>query len=330
MTISTFRFKLDTTSRKFKCPLCGRKRFVKYCDSEKNDFISDEVGKCDRESSCGYHYPPKKYFIDKGFDSPKSSYNFKPQIEQQPIDYMTFDFVVKSMSDFETSNFAAYLISLFGDTFTKKLLLKYYVGRSKKDNGKANIFWRIDIDRKVRSGKIMFYNPITGKRDKLQTPTWTHVQRKPFNHHLCFFGEHLLSEYPNSSVGIVESEKTAIIASIYFPDIIWIATGGVSGCKWREYSVYKVLKNRNVVLYPDFGFYNKVKAITCFQEWSERAKTITEKINCTITVSSLLENRLDESLRVNDFDLADFLVKRDEHTGIAMTDYNYPIMWDFN
>ncbi len=71
------------------------------------------------------------------------------------------------------------------------------------------------------------------------------------------FGEVLLSIYPNKMVALVESEKTAIIASVYFPDFIWIATGGSDGCKWTQRGVCKVLEGRSVILYPDLGFFEK-------------------------------------------------------------------------
>jgi len=321
--------KYSGSKSRFICPSCGIKnKFTRYINIDTNEYLGETVGRCDRESSCGYHYTPKEYCNDNVINYHKPSLIIKPSIVQPPIDYMSFDAVKRSMYEFDTSNFAIWLISLFGESIAKKALLKYHVGRSKLDNGKANIFWRIDINSKVRTGKIMYYNPIIGKRNKKQTPTWTHVQLKPFNLRLCFFGEHLLKEYQNSSIGIVESEKTAIIASIYYPEYIWLATGGASGCKWREYSVYNVLKNRNVVLFPDFGFYNRSKGITCFQEWSKRGSEISEIPNFKIKVNSLLEDVTDESERVNDYDLADFLVKRDEQTGIALTDNNYPFMWD--
>ncbi len=113
------------------------------------------------------------------------------------------------------------------------------------------------------------------------------------------------------------------------PDMVWIATGGNSGCKWREYSVYKVLQNRVVILFPDFGYYNKKTLRTCFDEWTERANHLKEKITCKISVSKVLENSLSVEERVNDFDLADFLIKQCPRTGFALSENDYPVFWDF-
>lgn len=35
----------------------------------------------------------------------------------------------------------------------------------------------------------------------------------------CLFGEHLLLQYPTKPVAIVESEKSALIASHFMPDL---------------------------------------------------------------------------------------------------------------
>ena len=59
----------------------------------------------------------------------------------------------------------------------------------------------------------------------------------------------------NKPVAIVESEKTAIVASIYIPEYVWIATGGKNGCKWKEKDIAKVLLNREqpIYLFPDLN-----------------------------------------------------------------------------
>lgn len=36
--------------------------FVKYVDAEGEIAFPGNVGKCDHENSCGYHYTPKEYF----------------------------------------------------------------------------------------------------------------------------------------------------------------------------------------------------------------------------------------------------------------------------
>lgn len=59
---------LDKSSKKFVCPDCGQRTFVRYVNCETGEYITDNYGRCDRESKCGYYaLPPngkKAYLID--------------------------------------------------------------------------------------------------------------------------------------------------------------------------------------------------------------------------------------------------------------------------
>ena len=62
MQPNMFKYTLEKKSRKIKCPSCGEKRFVRYVDSANGEMLADNVGRCDREINCAYHYPPKLFF----------------------------------------------------------------------------------------------------------------------------------------------------------------------------------------------------------------------------------------------------------------------------
>ena len=327
---TTYKFQLDTSSKKIVCAGCGQRRAVRYLNIETNEFLPDMVSRCDRESSCAYHYTPKQYLTDTGQGYIPTVIN-KVQTIEALTDFMPMDFVEKSMSGFYETNFAIWLRSLFGVSIANAALKKYLVGRSKNDQGRACIFWRIDKIGKVRTGKIMCYDHLTGRRKKAVFPTWVHSDKKmqPFNFQLCFFGEHLLTLHPEKTIGITESEKSAVVASLFMPDMIWIASGGNSGCKWREWSVFNVLKDRDIILFPDFGYFNKKTGKTCFQEWSDRAKAIQDRMNCNMKVSQVLEDILPAEQRTNDYDLADMLIKTEKPGGLAMAEIQgYPAVWD--
>jgi hypothetical protein len=49
------RYVLDKSSRKAVCPNCNKNTFVLYIDTETNEYLPDEYGRCDREQKCGYH-----------------------------------------------------------------------------------------------------------------------------------------------------------------------------------------------------------------------------------------------------------------------------------
>lgn len=92
---------------------------------------------------------------------------------------------------------------------------------------------------------------VTGHRIKepFNQVNWVHSVRKMPNFH----GEHLLSgtsaAMSAKPVALVESEKTALIAALFIPDFVWLATGGMHGCFNSE--AMQVLKEHKVILFPD-------------------------------------------------------------------------------
>ncbi len=333
-TVKSYKCALDTSSKKFICCNCGKKSFVKIIDTETKQYLPDHVGRCDRQNECGYQYTHKQYLTE----TDKESYSRKDfsyiAIEKnetaKPIDFIPIRYVEYSITCYDNNNLIKFLKLNLGEQVTIELCRRYLIGTSIHWNG-STIFWQFDEIGNVRQLKIILYDPITGKRikkgasvERYYKHTKTFVKgitevdcSKVYGKYLpgvdenanlvqCFFGQHLLTEYPESEVCIVESEKTALIASIYFPNFIWLATGGASGCKWREYQIYKVLENRHVTFFPDHGYYNKNKNITCYQEWTERVKRISEAIKGNFKVSDILEKKLTER---KDQDLADLLLK---------------------
>ncbi len=66
--MEVYKYTLDKGSKKFLCPNCTKKTFVKYIDTETGNYLPDEFGKCDREQNCNHHKaPPKgnKYYLIK-------------------------------------------------------------------------------------------------------------------------------------------------------------------------------------------------------------------------------------------------------------------------
>ena len=96
-------------------------------------------------------------------------------------------------------------------------------------------------------------------------------------------------------VALVESEKTAIIASLYFPQFAWLAAGSLTGLSTAK---CKILAGRTVVLFPDIGGYEK---------WSIKAKELSSITK--FIVSDLLERNATEEERRLGRDLADYLLK---------------------
>ena len=175
-------------------------------------------------------------------------------IKANSISYIDTGIVYQSLKGYPKNRLFQFLTSQFGEAAAMKLMKRYRVGSSKHWDG-ATVFWQIDRDERVRTGKIMLYNSETGKRVKhpFNHVTWVHslLHKDGFHLRQCFFGEHLLASDPTRPVALVESEKTALFASYSLPQYLWIASGGKNGC-FNEYSL-SGLVGRNVVLFPDLG-----------------------------------------------------------------------------
>lgn len=184
-----------------------------------------------------------------------------------PPTFISRDVFNQSLKKYDENNFVSFLHTLFVPFIVEMLIEKYHIGTSKYYPGGC-IFWQIDDVANIRTGKIMPYNPETGKRDRNAKPAsnWVHsvMKLEGFNLQQCFFGQHLLGDDSEIPVAIVESEKTAVIASVFIPSFTWLATGGKGYEKFNKAGElmavpdmlrekFKVLAGRQVVLFPDLG-----------------------------------------------------------------------------
>jgi hypothetical protein len=94
-----------------------------------------------------------------------------------PIDFISKSAFDASMKNYTNNNFILFLINHFGIEITSELIKKYNIGTSKKWHG-ATIFWQLDVDLNIRTGKIMLLNANTGRRVKepINHITWVHCQ----------------------------------------------------------------------------------------------------------------------------------------------------------
>lgn len=320
--MSEYRFHLQKYSpgSKKTCPKCGRKAcFTQYIDGEEQISFPDNVGKCDHINSCGYHYTPKEYFNDnpvvKETLTGKDGYGnvtptvIKPAVKpssksQSRISYLPYDWVELSMQRFDINPLYRYLTTVAGKEKTDWLFNLYKVGTSKMWNG-ATVFWQIDVSGNVRAGKIMGYDATIGHRIKepFNQVSWVHSVRKMPDFHMkqCLFGEHLLADISSSArtVAIVESEKTALVAALFIPDLVWLATGGMHGSFNSE--AMQVLGGREVVLFPD---------LKATDEWRRKVKMLRSFCKSAIC-SNLLEKMATDGQREAGLDIADFLLMED-------------------
>ena len=324
------------------CPSCKAKlSFTQYIDGNTHKPINDIVGKCNRESKCGYHYTPKQYFMDNPQKLPSPFLGERSEVRSHAtsqklpspfqgeglgvrlgglVGSIPFSYVQKSAS--YRSNFIRFLCEILSDEQIHSIGENYALGATKN---KEVIFWQIDIHGKVRTGKIMQYNPETGRRLKHESGAidWVHNKLKKsgtlsedFNLQQCFFGEHLLKIYSNKQVAIVESEKSAIIASCIFPDLVWLAAGNLNGLSIEK---CQVLTGQDIILYPDLG---------AFEKWSLKAIEIKKQHNCKVTISTLLEDEATDTDHVNGLDIADYIIAelKSKKTTPKIQSYFSPIL----
>ena len=283
MTTDTFKYKLEKytgRSTRHVCPHCEHTQaFARYID-ERGCYIADHVGRCNREDKCGYHLTPAEYFRNKGID-----YTPTIQVEKKPLpptDFIPEEMMIRSLKT--ENNFLQFLTKHFCPIDVAYTIDKYRLGDAK--DGKI-IYWQIDDSGRIRTGKMMLYDPNTGKRVKNQPNAfdWVHRHVKnPFQLDQCLFGLHISEDKP---IAIVESEKSAVIANLTMPKYTWMATGGK-----QNFRLMEAVKGRNVTLFPDLGAYD---------QWSGHAAKYGFKI------SRVLEDIATPEEREKGLDIADYI-----------------------
>lgn len=292
-----------------ECPKCHDKQSFAYYVDDAGNIIDVTVGRCNHESGCGYHYTPKEWFKDNpGNDQPKRDRVKGGQIATKPRDpdFIDPNFVLRSAS--LKSDLVYYLCGLIPAETIRRVWSEYGVGAT---NNKSVIYWQVDTNGKVRTGKVMKYDPETGHRIKDNGGVdWIHSIMKKrgllpdtFNMVQCLFGERLLKLHPGKGVALVESEKTALIGAALFPGYVWLATGGKSQMSFDK---MRVLTGRRVVAFPDVDGY---------QEWKRKAIELSA-LGINISVSDLLERNATPEERERKIDIGDWMLEQLETTSI--------------
>lgn len=284
MTTDTFKYKLEKyTGRdtRHTCPHCEHAQaFARYID-ERGNYIAENVGRCNREDRCGYHLTPSEYFKNKGIDyTPTIQADKKPL---PPTDYIPEEMMIRSLRT--ENHFVQFLTKYFSLSDVALTIDTYRIGDAK--DGRV-IYWQIDDENRIRTGKIMKYDPTTGHRVKGVSGSfdWAHRHVKnPFQLKQCLYGLHLIKN--DNPIAIVESEKSAIVGSMAISTYTWMATGGK-----QNFRLMEAVKGRNVTLFPDLGAYD---------QWSGHAAKYGFKI------SRVLEDIATPEDREKGLDIADYI-----------------------
>ena len=323
-----YQYFLDKSSKKFNCPRCMKRRFVRYCDSNKHEYIDPKFGRCDRESKCAYHLNP---YSERKLQNNYSSSNkqaLKPIITKKSLEFFQKQELDKTLNSYNENVLIQNLLKNVQYPFkicdVERIIELYYLGTISEGYRKGAItFPFIDVHENIRTVQVKQFNKenktigtdflhsiIEKEHKNIDLPQWLKLYLKNEKKVSCFFGEHLLKRFPHNPIALVEAPKTAIYGTLYFgfpedkSDLIWLAVYNLS-----SFSIDKSinLKGRDVYLFPDLSENKRA-----YNLWERKSKEIEKAISGTrFVISDLLEIHSDKFSKEEGYDLADFLINMD-------------------
>lgn len=243
------------------CPNCGKKEFngLVYKGTKRYVDIT-KYGRCDRQDKCQYECYPEKSDRTKIENSPIRVFKRPPKRYK-----MSEDKLDDLKKNGRTDNFSKAMRLIFKNA--DNVFDDYGVisGSTKPPFINYTGFVYRDINNALLSVKMFIYNDDL-HRDKNIGSSWLHKwgeNRSDFEEFAqSYYGEHLIKTTKYKYIGIVESEKTALIARMLDENILWLACGGVGNMKA---ALFKGIKDKSVVFYPDHdgwdSWENKFKEI---------------------------------------------------------------------
>ena len=157
------------------CPSCGRRgKFSPYIDTTTMRPVDDrQCGRCNRLSNCGYHLPPRE--MQAPLLSPQGGKSAEPVLLPHGGGWEgagASEFYEKMRRACEQSQpWGSHLVTWLRTQFPREqvaaALKRYRVGGTPDG---ATLWWQIDTQGRVHTGKAMQYNPLTGHRVKESGP----------------------------------------------------------------------------------------------------------------------------------------------------------------
>jgi hypothetical protein len=336
------RYIFEKGSKKHLCPDCGKRRFVRYVDTETGNYLPEQYGRCDRESKCSYFLNPYQdgyakaiWEREQGMRSDLPN-NWKPQRKKPrptpaPV-FFDFDTFKQTLAAerYEQNTFIQNLFYRVQFPFevdeVTKVVQLYRLGTVANGyRAGAITFPFIDVNNNVRAVQVKQFdeeNHTTGTdflhsiiekhhtRNNEPSPEWLEAYKENETKVSCLFGEHLLSKYPYNPVALVEAPKSAIYGTLYFgfPDkatnLLWLAVYNLSSLNLNK---CKALKGRNVYLFPDLS-----KDSKAFDLWSSKAEEIQKQLHGSyFQAADFLEQLAPQHDKAEGNDIADYLITKD-------------------
>jgi hypothetical protein len=309
--------KYKGTKSRHICPECNsRSVFVRYV-TDDGSYLSETVGRCNRENKCGYHYKPKQFYADnpkakeigvkfgKGKKRRRVGYTFSDkslsQTKEKPqtFDFIPFEHLKTTFGNLERNAFVQFLIDLFPNCYEEiqDILKIYFVGAYKG----YTCFPQIDRQMQICKATLIRFDQANGKRRHGNDNTSSLVVKlnlkENFNYKQVFFGEHLLTRFADRPIAVVESQKSAIVGELCLPKMLWMATGSK---QWLKAERLQRFAGRQIVLYPDADGYSA---------WQQIA-TNARRLGLDVKVSDLIETNATIEQKTEGFDIADYLIEQ--------------------
>ena len=271
----------DKTTRVY-CEHCQRKEATPYYDTKTNIPINEtHYYKCNHSVSCGYDLKPTRGFSSRHNNKSINQTNYRPiRTLKKQIQFIKSDDIQKICNLDHT--FLRWMIDRFGEermaVITARMLM---CGLFLYDEN-WTVFLQYDLKGNCRTGKCIQFD-FSGNQPRKNQVNFLHtvksiVSSPPEYIEQTYFGLNQLNQNLNNHpIAVVESEKTAVIMSVYRPSLIWIATGGKSNlCPIK----LKPFKSRKIILIPDLDAVN---------DWTKKSKEFNRLGFSTSVYSSWVE-----------------------------------------
>ncbi|WP_026464408.1 DUF6371 domain-containing protein [Adhaeribacter aquaticus] len=215
-------------------------------------------------------------------------------IPKKALRFIETDLVKKTLKSYQINNFALWLQEKYPTT--ADYLLQYFSIGTTREGG--TIFWYQDYQGNYRKPKRIYYkldgHRVKSLENEYRSKPSPLIFKNDGGYEYCLYGEFQLATYaPTAKVVMVESEKSAIIGHVHYPDFIWMATGGAVSLKKERATV---LEGRKVMIMPDMHQTGREGAL--------RMQAILKEVGCK---TRILE--IDKNKETGD-DIADILVNR--------------------
>lgn len=309
-----YRYRLSRSSKKHICPNCQQKSFTYYEDTETGEELP-ESGRCDRQDKCGHHQSPTRNKV------PRAKLHL---IQSKPAPVVLIpDAELEALRTPESIRESQFFKNMVNHGFTESLVLAVFNLYKIGTLDGCTAFPYIDRNRGIRAVSLIEYGAdnhrVKGsfkskwlhswvKKHASPLPGWVNPYSAQEKKATALFGEHLLDQYPNNPLNVVEAPKTAIVAAMYYglpksandeKTQIWVAVGARDWLNDETVSMLAKERERRhrVKLWPDLS-----EGGVTFKEWQKKSRGL-------LFVSGYLEKIATDKDRKDGKDLADFLLE---------------------